>query len=108
MTALSEHKVVGYLVSLHVAGEITVMDIVVSQEYRRKGIAKRLLAQLLSEAQIRQDEHIFLEVRASNTDAQALYTTLGFKVIDERKHYYPGVSNPDRKENALIMQRSVT
>lgn len=42
-----------------------------------------------------------LEVRASNTRAQALYEHYGFEVIGRRRHYY---SND--REDALIMTRS--
>jgi len=42
-----------------------------------------------------------LEVRVSNTHAQALYEHYGFEVIGRRRHYY---SND--REDALIMTRS--
>jgi len=41
-----------------------------------------------------------LEVRASNTSAQALYEHYGFEIIGRRRHYY---SND--REDALIMTR---
>ena len=46
------------------------------------------------------DFPIFLEVRASNNAAQALYQKNGFNAIGHRKNYYH-----DPVEDAIIMKR---
>lgn len=90
-------RVVGFLVSREVAeGEIEVLNLAVSSEYRRQGIATRLLRGL-------PESDIFLEVRESNSAAKALYSGLGFDVAGRRIEYYE-----DPVENALIMRRSVS
>jgi ribosomal-protein-alanine N-acetyltransferase len=44
---------------------------------------------------------IWLEVRASNQAAIAMYQTLGFEQNGERKNYYPLALN--QRENAVVM-----
>jgi [ribosomal protein S18]-alanine N-acetyltransferase len=49
-------------------------------------------------------EFVTLEVRVSNTGAQALYTKLGFAHVGERRKYYLDRGpNGDTREDALIM-----
>ena len=61
----------------------------VKPERRRDGIGRDLVACLLEELRSRpQLEALFLEVRSSNTAAQALYRSLGMEQIGARKGYY--------------------
>ncbi len=46
------------------------------------------MAALLEEARRRQASEVFLEVRADNPQAQALYVSLGFEQIAVRSRYY--------------------
>ena len=52
--------------------------------YRRKGLARRLVRELLTSGV----ETVFLEVRESNYDAQELYKSLNFIEVNVRKGYY--------------------
>ena len=76
----------GFLYFWTLLDEIQIIDLGVLPEFRRQGIAQKLLEHLKS--QITTDQQIFLEVRASNTAAMRLYEENGFQKISERKKYY--------------------
>ena len=68
--------------------------------HRSRGLGRTLLRALLEEARNREVQDIFLEVRADNPTAVALYESEGFAVIDRREGYY----QPDGVD-ALVMRR---
>ncbi len=57
---------------------------------RRRGIGRRLLADLLDEARRRGAVEVFLEVREDNTAARGLYRSEGFAELGRRRGYYAG------------------
>jgi len=61
-----------------------------------------LLKQMESLVEQTDGRRIYLEVRVSNLQAQALYLRMGYTVIGRRKKYY---SHPE--EDALIMEKKV-
>ena len=67
-----------------------IQTIAVSEGARRHGLGRVLMQQLVAEARQRGSEQVFLEVRADNPGAQALYDDLGFERIAVRSKYYPG------------------
>ena len=71
-------------------GQGDIQTVTVAPRARRQGLARTLLQQLIDEARRRGAEELFLEVRADNEGAQALYTELGFEAIAVRKGYYKG------------------
>ena len=89
--------ILGFLIARHVDREWELENIVVSTEVRRNGIGKHLCERLLGEAQQRNGEVVFLEVRESNIAARALYKKLGFRETGRRKSYY---NNP--LEDAVV------
>ena len=77
------------------------MNIAVSPDYRRQGIAKLLLLSL-QQSLTEQDVHsLTLEVRRSNEPAIALYAKEGFLQVGCRKNYY---RHPT--EDALILRKT--
>jgi ribosomal-protein-alanine N-acetyltransferase len=72
------------------------MNVAVAPEWRRQGVATRLIEQLLGEAG--GEDRYTLEVRASNRDAIRMYERLGFRPAGHRRRYYH-----DNGEDALIM-----
>lgn len=87
--------------SLHVDGEVAAYAIVsivfevaelqriaVAPAYRRRGLARTLVADAASLAAREGAERLLLEVAESNTAARALYAALGFAEIDRRERYY--------------------
>lgn len=65
-----------------------VQTIAVAAEYRGRGFGKVLFTALLDEARRRGVHEVFLEVRADNPVAQAMYTAAGFEQIAVRPRYY--------------------
>lgn len=92
--------VLGYAGLLVVADEGYITNVAVFPEYRRHGIAARLIQVFLDFAQANQLAFLTLEVRPSNVAAIALYGGFGFAEVGRRKNYY---DLP--KEDALIMTR---
>ncbi|MCW4385280.1 ribosomal protein S18-alanine N-acetyltransferase [Salinibacterium sp. SYSU T00001] len=70
------------------ARQADIQTIAVAERARRGGLGRALMHQLMSEARQRGAREVFLEVRADNPHAQALYESLGFEVIGVRPHYY--------------------
>ena len=100
LVAVESGQVVGYVGSQTVIDATDMMNIAVHPDFRRKGIAQKLVEQLVDELKQRQSMSLMLEVRASNFGAQALYDKLGFVQVGLRKNYY---RNP--KEDALILRK---
>jgi ribosomal-protein-alanine acetyltransferase len=86
--ALKKGQVVGYLVTLWVADEIHLLNIVVRADMRRHGLGTRFVAFLLQMAHSRGSRTIFLEVRVSNEAALEFYRKIGFQFDYRRKGYY--------------------
>jgi ribosomal-protein-alanine N-acetyltransferase len=68
-------------------------------------LGKALLEHLIGEAKHRRARSLFLEVRASNHVAAALYAGLGFNEIGRRPGYYP--LDGRRREDALVMGKEL-
>ena len=93
-------KVLGYVGSQTVLDETDMMNVAVSAQARRRGIAQALVEALVSRLKQRGSHCLTLEVRASNAPAIALYEKLGFRQVGRRPNYY---SHP--KEDGLILRK---
>lgn len=102
--ALRNEQVVGFYIGELVAGEASLFDIAVHPAQQGKGIGKVLLTHFLDEAARRQATDCWLEVRASNQKAIALYQLLGFHQVGIRPAYYPAQGG---KEDAILMAMSL-
>lgn len=101
LVAKIDEKIVGYIGMLFVMDECHVLNIAVDTNYRRMGIATKLVNELFKHCKKHQTTYVMLEVRVTNIPAQKLYSKLGFKDEVLRKDYY---KNPDgTREDALIM-----
>ena len=91
---------VGYMIISRYVDAWHVMNLAVSPEHRRRGIALRLLAELFDRTAADGEGRrgYTLEVRVSNTGAIRLYERAGFKARGIRRGYYT-----DNREDALIM-----
>lgn len=81
------------------SGQADIQTIAVVERARRRGLGRTLLSALLGEARTRGASEVFLEVRADNPGARALYEKLGFAEIAVRPAYY----QPDGVD-AVIMR----
>lgn len=98
LVAHSERAIAGYLIGREVAGTGEVLNLAVSPDFRRRGVARALLRAALAMLRKRSVDEVFLEVRESNRSAQALYLSSGFRPVGQRSAYY---RNP--KEDALVL-----
>jgi ribosomal-protein-alanine N-acetyltransferase len=94
----------GFVLFAQVADECEILDIAVDPAARREGLGAALLAAALAEAGTRGARRCFLEVRSSNTGAQAFYRAAGFVEDGRRKDYY---RSGQGREDALLMSREL-
>jgi ribosomal-protein-alanine N-acetyltransferase len=92
-------ELAGYLCLWEIGHEIHITNLAVRPTLRRRGVARALLAHVLSGARRDGMELVFLEVRPTNLEAVSLYESFGFRVIGRRKGYYF-----DTGEDALVME----
>ncbi|MEU0517963.1 ribosomal protein S18-alanine N-acetyltransferase [Streptosporangium sp. NPDC006007] len=88
VVALMDGEIVGYAGLLAAGDQADVQTIAVLAGRRRAGIGGAMLTELLAEAVRRKARSVFLEVRADNPDAWAVYDRFGFERIGVRRHYY--------------------
>ena len=100
LVALDGDTVAGYVGSQSVMGEADMMNLAVRSDYRRQGIGKALVQELIAALKNRGVSSLALEVRASNTPARMLYEAVGFRQVGHRPRYY---RNP--KEDAIILRK---
>lgn len=87
--------VLGYLEIRLVDGVIDIMNLFVSEDNRKKGIATSLMNEMIEKENY---NRIMLEVNENNEEAIRLYTKLGFKEISLRDRYYG-------EDTAIIMEK---
>ena len=90
----------GYLIVSRYVDAWHIMNIAVSPDFRRRGVATALLERLFELTDDRSRRGYTLEVRVSNDGAIRLYERLGFTARGIRRGYYT-----DNREDALIMWR---
>ncbi len=98
LVALCDGKVVGVCGLLESFEEADIFNVSVDGAYQNKGIATRMLTELLKEGADRGITAFTLEVRAGNSSAIHLYEKLGFVREGIRPGFY---ERP--KEDAVIM-----
>lgn len=98
-SAKLKEKTVGYIGLSKICDEGYVTNIAVLPEYRRRGIAKKLIKYVINT--FKNDlRFISLEVRVSNQNAISLYEKLGFEKVGLRKRFYTSPT-----EDAIIMTK---
>jgi ribosomal-protein-alanine N-acetyltransferase len=101
-----EGRIVAYGVLMAAPGEAQLLNLTVVPDARREGIGRALLRDFVDDARRFGAEQVFLEVRASNRAAIALYEAEGFAPVGRRIAYYPADANGVR-EDALVMRRTL-
>jgi ribosomal-protein-alanine N-acetyltransferase len=96
LAATLDGRLIGYLVCSRYADVWHLMNVAISPEHRRGGVATTLIDELL--ARSGSDARYTLEVRTSNSAAIAMYERFGFRPAGTRPRYYH-----DNGEDALIM-----
>ena len=93
-------ELLGYFILMAAAGEAHLLNLSVSARHQRSGHGKALLSEAVEVARALHARNLFLEVRPSNSAAQALYTRFGFRKIAVRRGYYPAQAG---REDALVL-----
>jgi ribosomal-protein-alanine N-acetyltransferase len=96
-------QLLGFLAARQVADEAEILNLAVHRDFRRQGIASALLLAALERFRHSAIARVFLELRASNLPARALYDRHGFVPSGVRNSYYR-----DPTENALCMRKKLT
>jgi ribosomal-protein-alanine acetyltransferase len=96
---MAEYRVAGFAIVYLADFEGDLANLATTAAVRRQGVGRRLLRHVLATARVRGGRIIFLEVRASNAAARALYESEGFVEVGRRAKYY---ARP--VEDALILR----
>lgn len=84
----------GVLLDQCLGPEGEILTIGVAPAWRRHGVARALLQDLVARARDSGAQRLLLEVAADNTAALALYTSFGFTRQGIRRHYYRRAQGP--------------
>lgn len=100
VVAVDDEKIIGYAGLAAYRFEAHVLTVGTRGDRQGEGIGRRLLEELLAEADRRKAERVILEVRSDNAPAIALYESERFVAVGVRKRYYqPG------NHDAVVMVR---
>lgn len=94
-----DEHVLGHAVTFFAVDEAELGTIASAPDHRRRGVARALLDGACRAARGHGARRLFLEVRASNAPAQALYRDAGFVEVGRRARYY---NRP--VEDAVVMR----
>jgi ribosomal-protein-alanine N-acetyltransferase len=95
-------ELAGYGIMSVGAGEAHILNVCIRDEYRCRGLARKILLFLLDRARTAGMYEAFLEVRPSNIAAARLYHSLGFEQVGVRRGYYQATVG---REDAAVLRR---
>ena len=95
-------EVVGMVVARTVGGEAEILNLAVAPAWRNRGIGHQLVDVAVEASRAAGADHVFLEVRESNSMARALYAGMLFTEAGRRCGYYR-----DPIEDALVLSRTL-
>lgn len=93
-------EICSYAVLMMGVEEAELLTICVSASQQRRGFGRSMLNGMLAIARDKNMRRVFLEVRASNAAAIALYRKVGFVEVGLRRGYY---QNKNGSEDAMVM-----
>ena len=96
-----QDEIVGYSLMSIVLDEAELLNFSVAAPYQQQGLGRLLMAHMLEHAITLGAAMMFLEVRASNAAAIALYERASFVEVNVRRGYYPAENG---REDAVIMK----
>ena len=100
LMAFEEDKAIGYVGLSAVLDEGYMGNLAVTEQYRRNGVGRSLMNELMRICRDKDFSFVTLEVRESNLPAVNLYISLGFERVGVRKNYYK-----EPTENALLLTK---
>lgn len=100
-------ELIGYFVAMKGVDETHLLNITVAPTYQLQGWGRLMLDALALWSRGEGAQWLWLEVRASNSHAKALYTRYGFREVGLRKGYYPeggfSLLGLPAREDAVVM-----
>lgn len=99
------NEIRGYAILMQALDNAELLNIGVAAGQQRKGLGRAMLLEMLDAACAMNILRVFLEVRASNAAALALYRSAGFIKIGVRRDYY---QNANGSEDAITMACELT
>ncbi len=91
----------GYFIAMKGADEVHLLNITVAPAHQRQGWARVMLDALALWSRGQGAEWLWLEARAGNLRALAVYEAHGFRRVGQRKDYYPAADG--QREDAVVM-----
>ena len=82
--------------------EASIYAVTVAEDMRRRGVARAMLQWMLAHLADQGAKTVFLEVRAQNEPARALYRALGFTQVGLRRGFYR-----DPADDAVLMKKEL-
>ena len=111
MGGTTPSQLLGYFVAMKGVDEVHLLNITVAPAFQLQGWGRLMLDALVLWSCGQNAQWLWLEVRASNAHAKALYLRYGFREVGMRKGYYPegGTSLPGMpaREDAMVMSLSL-
>lgn len=105
LTLLETKEIAAFILLRSAAAETEILTLATHPLYQRQGLATQLLQHTCNALSAQGIEEIFLEVRADNLTAQALYIACGFTEIARRPQYY---ALPDgTRQDALVLKKKL-
>jgi [ribosomal protein S18]-alanine N-acetyltransferase len=101
-----QEQFLAYMVVMQGVDEAHLLNITTHPARRGLGIGRWMLSRLCEWSRLKDLAWVWLEVRASNLSAQALYREFGFVQVGRRANYYPATpstGSPGSREDALVM-----
>jgi ribosomal-protein-alanine N-acetyltransferase len=92
----------GYGIMSVGAGEAHILNVCIREEFRSRGLARKVMVYLLERARSAGMSEAFLEVRPSNVAAARLYHSMGFEQVGIRRGYYQATVG---REDAAVLRR---
>lgn len=100
IVAKESDKIIGYICFSIIFEECNLIKIVVDKDYRKMGIGKNLVNEMINTCKENNVSKIYLEVREDNISAISFYEKLGFEFENLRPNYYGDI-------NAKIYERKI-
>lgn len=95
----------GFVLGQLIGDEAEIFMIIVDPAHQRRGFGLAYLDQFEVRARSAGGARCFLEVAASNLEAQALYNKAGYQQVGRRENYYK--SSKTQPEAALVLEKTL-
>ncbi len=95
-------RLLGYALCWWIVDELQLLALATWPEARRRGVGRRLLAEVVSAARAAGAARVTLEVARGNVAALGLYESAGFRCFHVRRSYYRS-SGEDALELELLL-----